>query len=609
MSTMLFIAGTLLLFATERYFPGIPATDWLRGSSVVLIAASIATGWLTRKQILKHGKVSEETVALWSLAWKFLVIVGIIAWACWTNVPKGSTGPLGGHLWRILLAAWLIPIITGLVAGFSIEWTSIRTGADSDPGRIHKAARAGIATGMLFCSLFALNYAAVRRDVTRDWSYLKVTEPSETTVNIVKASSDEIQIAVFYPRDSEVLPWVEPYLEKLARLANSEEGKIAVQVIDKELDPVAAERFQTSRSGVIVAASGNRTERIDLGPTLASARPLLKKLDSELQRILLILTSKEKVAYVMRGHGELSPDVNSGNSALQSSKLLEELLRDLNWNIKSFGLTEGSSTKVPEDAGLVLTIGSKQPFMKEEVEVLKDHAARGGALLIALDTADKTRDDPLTTWLESIGLQFDHAPVANDRNHIAATRSPADRWFLFTTSFVNHESTRTLSRNDDKIALLTFASGSLGVTPESSGWKHQETVRSLADSFVDRNRNYTFDDKIERRAPVTIAAASVNSGGKNAKMVVTADAGIFSDPLIRNPGNVTFIADSVKWLAGEQSISGKIADEDDVRIRHTGKQDLIWFYGSVLVVPMSMILAGALTVRGTRRSKRRQKEK
>jgi hypothetical protein len=241
--------------------------------------------------------------------------------------------------------------------------------------------------------------------------------------------------------------------------------------------------------------------------------------------------------------------------------------------------------------------------MKEEVEALKEYAARGGSLFIALDT--EGRQDALNPWLASIGIEFDPLPVANERSHVTATRSPADNWILFTTSFGSHESTKTLSRNDDKIALLTFASGSFSITPDVAGWRNTITVRSLTDSFIDRNRNYAFDEKSEKRGSVAIGVASANTGGKDGKMVLAADSAVFSDALIRNPGNLAFAADAIKWLAGEQALAGKMADEEDVRIRHTGKQDLIWFYGSIIVVPASVLLAGAVTIRSSRKRRRK----
>ena len=94
-------------------------------------------------------------------------------------------------------------------------------------------------------------------------------------------------------------------------------------------------------------------------------------------------------------------------------------------------------------------------------------------------------------------------------------------------------------------------------------------------------------------------------GAKESKMVIFADSAAFSDGLIRNPGNLALISDSMKWLAGEQAIGGKLANEDDVRIRQTDNQDLIWFYGSIVVVPLSVLLAGAGSIRLGKRGRRR----
>ena len=605
--TVIFLAGLLTLFTAERYFSGSAALNVIRTIAGLLMLSGPALHFWRGRRHYRSSDLASINAArchFWPTMWKITVIFSIVAWAAWQQVTKNSPGLTATG--RILFGLWTVPLITGLIAAIGIEWAAFKGAQDGDPARIARASKAWTAAGLLLCTLIAVNYAAVRRDVSRDWSYLKITEPSEATTNIAKASAEPITIAIFYQRENEVLPWVEGYA---TRLVQTSEGRVSLKVIDKDLDPIGAAHFKTSRNGMVIVEAGTRQERIDLGPTLGAARPLLKKLDSEIQRLLLTLTSKPKTAYVMRGHGELSPDGSNKASPLESSKLLEGFLRDQNWIIKTFGIAEGSASRVPDDATALLLLGPATPLIGAEIESLKEFTARGGSLLVSLDS-DKRQDD-LNLWLDSIGIQFDSHPVANEKNHVAATRSPVDNWFLFTTSFSSHDSIKTLAKNDDRVAVLAFGSGSFTVgennasrnpadsKPAALIWRVTETVRSLADSFIDQNRNYRFDEKIEKRGATALGVAAVTSpaSGNPSKMVIFGDTAAFSDALIRNPGNLAFISDSMKWLAGEQALSGKLADEEDVRIRQTGKQDLIWFYGSIVFVPLSVLLAGAAFIR------------
>jgi hypothetical protein len=61
----------------------------------------------------------------------------------------------------------------------------------------------------------------------------------------------------------------------------------------------------------------------------------------------------------------------------------------------------------------------------------------------------------------------------------------------------------------------------------------------------------------------------------------------------------------MKWLAGEEAISGAVNTEEDVAIAHTRKQDVGWFYGTVVLAPAAVMGLGFLTTRRRRRPRPR----
>jgi hypothetical protein len=60
--------------------------------------------------------------------------------------------------------------------------------------------------------------------------------------------------------------------------------------------------------------------------------------------------------------------------------------------------------------------------------------------------------------------------------------------------------------------------------------------------------------------------------------------------------------DAVRWLGGEERISGAIGNEEDVPVTHTRKQDLVWFYSSILLAPAAVLALGFLMTRRRRRA-------
>ena len=81
-----------------------------------------------------------------------------------------------------------------------------------------------------------------------------------------------------------------------------------------------------------------------------------------------------------------------------------------------------------------------------------------------------------------------------------------------------------------------------------------------------------------------------------------ADADGLGDDVLRNLGNLYLAADALRWLAGEEKFSGDVSSEEDVRIEHSKKEDVVLFYASSFAVPI-LVLGGGLTTTWRRRRK------
>ena len=85
------------------------------------------------------------------------------------------------------------------------------------------------------------------------------------------------------------------------------------------------------------------------------------------------------------------------------------------------------------------------------------------------------------------------------------------------------------------------------------------------------------------------------------RLMVMADSDLVSDRAFRNPGNGYLFIDGLKWLAGEEEYIGEVASEEDVRIRHTRKEDQVWFYLTIFAVPVVILAGGLAYIRRRRR--------
>jgi hypothetical protein len=348
---------------------------------------------------------------------------------------------------------------------------------------------------------------------------------------------------------------------------------------------------------------------------LSAARKNLKKLDGEVQKLVLRLTTEKQKLYFTRGHGEF---IWAGTEKDHRRRidLLETFLRSQNFGVHTLSLTDGSAQKVPDDAAALMIIGADQAFLPAEVSAIEGYLKTGGKLFVLGEAEGTTREgpsvgrsteDPLDGLLKGVGISFKRTILANDKSYASLSKTSSDHWFLFSNRFSSHESMSTLSRNDERAAVLVFQSGYLDVEPNVNGWRATTTIRSVDGTYADENRNARKDNTEKEStfalsAVATLPIASEDGKDSEARVIVAADASLANDMLIRNKANLVFIADSLRWLTGQAERSGDVSSEEDIKIQHTNKEDAIWFNATVIVVPAMVLVLGFFATRRKRRS-------
>ena len=163
-----------------------------------------------------------------------------------------------------------------------------------------------------------------------------------------------------------------------------------------------------------------------------------------MQKRLLGVTRKQKVAYFTTGHEERSHRAAASRATSgPPSRTLRSLLTDQSFEPKELGLAQGLGSEVPADASLVLIIGPRQPFSEGEIQALLRYLDRNGRLLIALDPdAGQTMPE----LLGPLSLKYNPVTLANDKMYMALTYQDSDRVNIGTSSFSSHVSVTTISR-------------------------------------------------------------------------------------------------------------------------------------------------------------------
>jgi hypothetical protein len=503
-----------------------------------------------------------------------------------------------------LSALWPIIWLAGTLPFVAIDRALAESPVAVVPARVRELSLGWLSAAFALAMLFPLNFIASDTNERWELGYFKTAEPGTATMSVIGSLEVPVTAYLFFPAASDVTEEVQVYFDQL------EGGNLTVEYVDHALDPELAKDLKVRSNGYIVLVRGEGDDRqiepIKVGEDFDSARRTLKKLDGEVYEALLKVARGPRVAYITVGHGEmyyssdLSPDRKIND--------LKKVLRQLNFNVKELGLTDGLASEIPEDATVVFVLSPESALLKEEIAALNAYRERGGAMLIALDPGGPE----LTDLLTPVGVGYDpRATLAIDANFIPLYNGPLDRVNLATNKFSSHASVTTLSRNSKAAFVITPAAGVIEKLEPTVG-KNNTTMRTLANAWADYNSNLKFDATLpapaegetspgaeERKEwPLAIAASGPSTGEQEFRVVVTADATWISDfLLLQNKGNAQLLVDSLAWLINDESSAGTVNDEKDVKIQHT-KEGPGWiFYSTTFLLPLLLLVGGLARVR------------
>jgi hypothetical protein len=137
---------------------------------------------------------------------------------------------------------------------------------------------------------------------------------------------------------------------------------------------------------------------------------------------------------------------------------------------------------------------------------------------------------------------------------------------------------------------------------EGATGKLTNIIRSFPDSWVDSNGNREHD--ANEPAKVLDLGFAVEGGEDNPehRALVIGDINLLADPILQlSRANHTFVLDAVRWLAGDEEVTGGINSEQDVKIQHTRDENWASFYLTVVAFPILVLIGGGLLIRLRRR--------
>ena len=599
--SIVWAVGMFAIFLGERMIgSGTTRTIATAGGLLLVIGAMVMRFIRAGKAPADRRKVEQTLLALYGLGLAAVVLYGVQSdlWASAFNSPLERNWPklstVLAALWPVvwMAAAWPILLV-------ELSNAEMARAPKVELSRIRSAMLSGFGLAATLVAAFSFAYVASERDKKVDLAYFKTSRPGEVTRRIVRNLDQPIEVAVFFPAANEVRDEVDDYLNDLAK----ESSQLKVSHYDFDIDPIKAKEYGVTTNGILVFLRGAKKEQLGLPKEMEGAKSALKTLDKEVQQRLLTVVRPPRTAGFTLGHGERTWERGETDTDKRVGiALLRDGLIDQNYDVRTVNAADGLMNEVPKGITVLAIIGPRSPFQPEEYASINRFIDGGGRVLIALDPENHV---DMHEVLGPLNLTFKAEPLANEVAYARrADQKISDRANLVTSTFSSHPSVSTLTRLGPRAAVVLPGAGWVDAKKDrTSAIPVDSPIKAHFATFVDKNGNFTFDPDEQKRA-WELAATAVK---KDARVFVIADSDWIGDEAIKIPGNSVLALDVIHWLMGDESFSGQTSTEADVKITHTRKQDVAWFYSTIFLAPALVIGAGVAVTRKTRRKRREGK--
>ncbi|MEH2116369.1 GldG family protein [Nostoc sp.] len=326
--------------------------------------------------------------------WKYLFWLGPFL------ITVGLTVGLVSEQWGLIP---LVFIIAGIViSGLGIIWQSYQTNWWN-----RRSTQAGtnalVVTLAILAILGLINFLGTRYHLRADLTESQLFTLAPQSRQLVSVLAQPVKVWVFdinqNPQDRELL-------ENYQR----QSSKFKYEYINPEARPGLAEKFGVKNYGEVYLESGDKRQLVQ---TINENERLSEiRLTSRLQQLTNLTTAK---VYLLQGHGERQ--LSAGKGAMSQAV---QGLGDKNFTTAPLNLAETS--KVPQDAAVVIVAGPKRELFQGEVNALQQYLNRGGNLLLMIDP---NTDPKLNSLLQEWGVRLDNRLAVDVSGESVVGRGPA----------------------------------------------------------------------------------------------------------------------------------------------------------------------------------------
>ena len=398
---------------------------------------------------------------------------------------------------------------------------------------------------------FLVERQAWRFDLTHD-SHSSLDEDTLRILRSIPKEGEPVEIVGFTGGaglSGIDLAGPEAELIPLFSLLQRHSSRIEARLADASREPALAQALGIARVPSVAVrwqAPGEEQPRV-VRTDVLSEREVARTIEH-------VLLGTLRPAYVVQGHGEISPiDLEGTNGFFRS---MMALAGD-NYEVRPLNLLEAGS--VPEDASLLIIAGPATDFVPAETKTLTAFTRAGGRMLLLLgpayDRDGRVKPLPvLESWLEtSFGLLIQPSVIC-DLDGLSGPGADIRSLLLPPTANAPHP----ILRGRDRILVIPLARP-LSFAPQLPHGVSSETLlssgtRSWAEA--DSPAAPAFDAADERGPHGLAVALSFQPYDQEtaARLVIVGSHFFANNSTIALAGNSSFLLDAAAWLNEREAV-------------------------------------------------------
>ncbi|MEG3639083.1 GldG family protein [Magnetococcus sp. PR-3] len=368
---------------------------------------------------------------------------------------------------------------------------------------------------------------AYQHDRQWDWTKNRRHTLSAQSVQAVNALGADVEGLLFVEEGGDPDGVLRRRLERY-QLHNP---AFKLRVIDPDLNPDIAKRYNVREIGVLVLRRDQRWEKVNTLDEAGITNAMLR----------LAKQTRQQIAF-LTGHGEHEL---TGAGRMAYRQWVAQLKNE-GYGVVSLPLAQRK--QIADQVELVVVAGPQSALFEPEKQRLQQWFAAGGKLLLLLDPPS---DGGLASLLTPYGIQLQPGLVI-DRGAQLLGSNPT------TPMITQFPKSHAIFKGVDQVPFLVTAGG-LTLQRTAGPWHREKLLAGAEQGWLERDRQVQrqggqvrFDAQTDLPGPVVMGAAVVE--GKK-RLVVVRDSDFVADRYSRYPANQALAMGMVRWLLEDEAMS------------------------------------------------------